>query len=293
VRRSVLAYAGLTIAALLFGSTFVIVKDAIEVLPPFAFVGWRFLIGAGALLLLARPRGGTLWRDGAVAGLFLFAGYSLQTQGLAATSAANSGLITGLYVVFTPLLAAMLGRRRPAPGVLAGAVVAFVGLALLSAGDRFTLQRGDALTVGCAVAYAFHIVVLARVAPRHPVVPLTAVQVLVTAVLSLGAAAATEGFPLPTAPVAAALLLTGLGVSAGAYLLQVWAQTIVGPSRTAVVLALEPVFAAAVAAVVAGERLTGRGWTGASLIVVGIYAVLVFTRGSDELPVAESVTPAH
>ena len=292
MRRTVSAYAALVVAALLFGSTFVVVKDAIEELPPFSFVGWRFLIGAGVLLLLSRPRGRALWRDGVLAGTFLFAGYALQTQGLAVTSAANSGLITGLYVVFTPLLAALLARRRPVPGILAGAVLAFAGLALLTAGDGLTLQRGDALTVGCSVAFAFHIVVLARVARRHPVVPLTAVQLLVTALLSL-AAAATEGFPLPPASVAGALLLTGLGVSAGAYLLQVWAQTVVGPSRTAVVLALEPVFAAAAAAVVAGERLTGRGWTGARLILAGIYAVVVVTRESDDLPVAESVTPAH
>jgi drug/metabolite transporter (DMT)-like permease len=293
VRRPRVAYAALAFASLLFGSTFVVVKEALETLPPYAFVGWRFLLGAAALLLVARPQTQAAWRDGAIAGVLLFAGYALQTQGLTSTTASNSGLITGLYVVFTPLIAAAFGRFLPRGWVVAGALLAFGGLAALALQDGLQLQSGDAATVGCAVAFAAHIVFLARIAHRHPVVGLTAVQLAMTAALGLGLSALTEGFPLPDASVWPAVIGTGLLVSGGAFLLQVWSQTVIGPARTAIILSLEPVFAAATAALVLGERLTVRGWLGAGLILAGIYVVLAATGEEDELPAAEAITAAH
>jgi len=291
MRRPRVAYAALAFAALLFGSTFVVVKQAVEDLPPLGFVGWRFVLGSAALLLFGLPRGRALWRDGLIAGLLLFAGYATQTIGLAYTSASNSGLITGLYVVFTPLLAAAVARRAPRLLAVAGAVLAFGGLALLTLEDGFNLRRGDLLTVACAVSYAAHIVYLARVASRHRVIPFTAVQLAVVAVGGLATAAIFEGPRLPPTSVWPALLLTGLAVSAGAFFLQVWSQTVIGPSRTAIILALEPAFAAAVAAVVLDERLTAAGWVGAALILAGIYVALV--GEDDPLPSAEALTPAH
>lgn len=291
MHRPRVAYLALAFAALLFGSTFVIIKEAIASLPPLAFVGWRFLLGGVVLTALAPPLGRAVWHDGVIAGVWLFAGYALQTVGLAHTSASNSGLITGLYVVLTPLVAAAVARRVPGLLVSGGALLAFAGLALLTLNDGLSLQRGDLLTVGCALSYAVHIVYLSRVAARHRVVPFTAVQLLVTAAGGLAASALCEGLPLPPAEAWPALLMTGLAVSAGAFLLQVWAQTVIGPSRTAIILALEPAFAAAAAAVALGERLSGRGWAGAALILAGIYLALA---GEEEpLPTAEALTPAH
>jgi drug/metabolite transporter (DMT)-like permease len=267
-----------------------VIKDAVAHLPPLGFVGWRFLLGAAALGALAPPRGKALWRDGALAGVMLFSGYALQTVGLAHTSASNSGLITGLYVVFTPLLAAAVSRRAPRLLVILGAALAFGGLALLTLQDGLTLRHGDALTVGCAVAYAAHIVYLARVAHRHRVLAFTAVQLMV-AIGGLAASAILEGPRFPPGRVWPALVGTGLAVSAGAFLLQVWSQTVIGPSRTAIILALEPAFAAATAAVVLGERLSVPGWAGAGLILAGIYAALAGEE--DPLPAAEALTPAH
>lgn len=291
MRRPSVAYGALGIAALLFGATFVVIKQAIVTLPPLPFVGWRFLVGAALLLALAPPRTAAVWRDGLVAGLALFAGYALQTEGLARTSAANSGLITGLYVVFTPILASLLGRRRPEGWVITGTGVAFVGLALLTVQEGISVGSGDLLTVGCAIAFAVHIVLLSRVAGRHPVVPFTAVQLLVTAAAALGIAAVQGPVPLPDESTIWAVVLTGVIVSAGAFLLQVWSQTIVGPSRTAVVLALEPAFAAFTAYIVLDEQLGLRGWTGAALILAGIY--LVLARTSEPTAAAEAITPAH
>ena len=281
--RNSLAAVSLAAAAFLFGATFVVVKDAVTVLPPLGFVGWRFLIGALVLLAVARPRTRAALTAGVIAGLWLFAGYAFQTKGLVTTSASNSGLVTGLYVVLTPLLAAAVRRHRPSPLVLGGAVVAFYGLAVLTMSNGFQLQTGDAWTLGAAVAFAGHIVYLSRVAHLHPVVAMTGVQLAVTAVLGLAASAVFEDFMIPGSASVVPLLVTGIAISAGAFLLQMWSQTILGPSRTALILALEPAFAALTGAVVLEERLGLRGWLGAGLILAGIYVVLTSTGAEDEL----------
>ncbi len=292
MRRTTLAALAITVASFLFGSTFVVIKEAVASFPPISFVAWRFLIGGVVLCLLAFPRGRAIWRDAIICGSLLFSGYAFQTAGLVTTGATNSALITGLFVIITPLLAAVFRRQAPRLLVVVGAVVAFVGLVLLTARDGVRLETGDLLTLGAAFSFAGHIVALARLAPRHPVVPFTAGQLLVTSALAFPVAASLEGLAIPTSREVPALLITAIGVSAGAYLLQVWAQTIIGPSMTGVLLALEPAFGVATAAVVLGERMTPTGWLGAGLIIGAIY--LVITRGEEETEVeAEAVSPAH
>lgn len=288
--RAILALIG---AAFLFGATFVVVKSALSSIDPLSFIAWRFLLGAILLSLLALPRGRQLWIHGTLAGLALFAGYALQTMGLVHTTAGNSALITGLYVVITPFLAAALSRRRPSPWVVGGAVVAFVGVTLLTGVETLSLGTGDLLTVGCAFAFAAHIVLLARYAHQHPVVPFTTVQLAVTAVLAALASLAFEGGPgLPDRSVWGAIALTAVGVTVGAYLLQIWSQTVVGAATAAIVLSAEPVFGLATAWVVLGERLAPIGWVGAALIVVAIYVVVTKQRDPASRE-AEAVTPAH
>lgn len=294
MRRPALAYLVLGVVAFAFGSTFVVIKDAITELPPLSFVGWRFLIGSAALFVLAPWPTRDEWRDGLAAGSLLLAGFALQTLGLARTSASNSGLITGLYVVLTPLLVAGVRRRPPTAGVVVGSAASFVGLFVLTATDGLTVGSGDLLTLGCAVAFAAHIVVLARVAPRHRVLPFTSVQLLVTGVGSLAAGLVVDGFRAPAGTgLLAALVFTGLVVSAGAFSAQVWAQRIVGANPTAIVLSLEPLFAALTAAVVLGERIGRRGLLGAGLILAGIWMVLALSREEDAVSAAEAVSPAH
>ena len=163
------AVAALLGAAFLFGATFVVVKSAVETMEPIAFVAWRFLIGGLVLLALAIPKGRKIWGHGLLAGLALFAGYALQTAGLQYTGASNSALITGLYIVLTPFLAAALAKRLPTPWVMVAALGAFAGVALLTGIDDLNLNTGDLLTVGCALAFAVHIVVLSRYARRRAV----------------------------------------------------------------------------------------------------------------------------
>ncbi len=287
-RRAVLALVG---ASFLYGATFVVIKSALDDIGPMAFVAWRFLIGAVVLLAVAFPRGKRIWIDGTVTGLALFAGYALQTSGLAATSASNSALITGLYVVFTPILAALFHRRRPNAWLMGAAAASFVGIFLLTDTDGFSLTRGDLLTVGCALAFALHIIALARYAYRHPIVPYTAVQVAIVTVLAFPTTWVMEGLAIPDQSVWIALAVTGIGVGIGAFLLQVWAQTVVGPGTAAIILAAEPAFAVATAWVVLNERLDAAGWAGTALVVFAIF--LVVTRQTDDVATAEAVTPAH
>lgn len=280
-------------ASFLYGATFVVVKSALANIEPLSFIGWRFIIGAALLALLALPRGGRLWIHGSLAGVALFAGYSLQTIGLEQTSAANSALITGLYVVITPFLAAIWSRRAPSPWVVGGAAAAFVGVALLTGVDGFSLSQGDLLTVACAFGFAAHIVLLSRYASHHPIVPFTTVQLAVTAVLAFATSWMFEGGPgLPDRSVWGAIALTAVGVTAGAFLLQIWSQTVLGAATAAIVLSAEPAFGVATAWVVLGERLSLEGWVGAGLIVSAIYVVV--TRQRDETSrAAEAVTQAH
>ncbi|HKX73906.1 MAG TPA: DMT family transporter [Acidimicrobiia bacterium] len=292
MRRTTLAGLAVAGASFLFGSTFVVIKDAVARFPPINFVAWRFLIGGLALALLAFPRGRQLWRHALITGFILFAGYAAQTAGLVTTGASNSALITGLFVIVTPLLAALLARRPPGGWVVVGAVLAFMGVVLLTARPGVALNPGDLLTLVCALAFAAHIVALSRFAPLHRVVPFTSAQLLVTAAISFPVAAVFEGIALPQAPQVPPLLLTALGVSAGAFLLQIWAQTVIGPARTGILLALEPAFGVATAAVVLGERLTTSGWLGAALIIGAIF--LVVSRGEEAKELeAEAISAAH
>lgn len=176
--------------------------------------------------------------------------------------------------------------------MVVGAVIAFLGVMALTARPGVELVPGDLLTVGAAFAFAGHIVALARFASRHPVVPFTACQLLVTSGLAFVTSTVLEGWQVPTSRQVPSLLITAIAVSAGAYLLQIWAQTVIGPARTGILLALEPTFGVATAAVVLDERLTPRGWVGAALIVGAIY--LVITRGEDPSEIeAEAMSPAR
>lgn len=289
--RPALPIVALVVAAMAFGATFVVVKDTVASFPPLALVAWRFLFGGLVLIALAFPTRARVWRDGAIAGTWLFFGYAFQTAGLQTTGATNSALITGLYVVFTPLVMAAWRRRRPTPWVVVGTVLAFMGLILLTIEPGFRLGRGDLLTLLCAVGFASHIAYLSTRARFHAVIPFTGAQLIVTAAWAFAASIVFEGPRIPSADVLPALLGLGLGVSAVAYLLQVWAQTRIGPSRTAVILTLEPVFGVAFGALLLGERLDVRGWIGALVIVAAIQIVLS-KEPEEEVLMAEGVSPA-
>jgi drug/metabolite transporter (DMT)-like permease len=289
-RADLVARLSLVGAAMLFGTTFVVVQDAVEDLTPFGFLALRFLFaGVVSLPFALRARRGNGQVDGrphvprvAVAvpavltGVVLLAGYAFQTTGLQRTTSSSSAFITGLFVAFTPLLAAAFDRRVPARSTLLGVGVAVVGLFLLT-GAGVDAGWGEVLTLGCAVSFAFHILLLERYGTRVPVVVFNTIQL---AVVGLGCAlvAPFTGWGEPTASALAAAAFTGVAVSAVAFGLQLHGQRRVDPSRSALLLSLEPVFAGVLGYVV-GDRIGAWGFVGAGLMVAGAaYAEIAALR---------------
>ena len=279
--------------AAVWGATFVMVQDAIRELPPMAFLAYRFLPAALVVAAICRrplarlsPDG---WRAGLVMGAFLTAGYVFQTLGLEHTSASNAGFITGLFVVFTPLLGAAVLRDRIAPAAWAAASVSVAGLYLLTgAGGRLEL-RGDGFELLCALAFSAHILATSRAAGRHHVGALLAVQLGVVGVVCLAAATAAGQLEVPRgATVWSALLVTSLVASALGFFVQTFAQRHAPPARTALILAAEPAFAGLFGWLFADDRLSPAAWLGAALILAAIVAVELVPRMRPPSPLPEA-----
>jgi drug/metabolite transporter (DMT)-like permease len=261
--------------AAIWGSTFVTVKQAVERVPVFEFLALRYVVAALVLT-------GLFWRHlrrlsraglkaGILAGLALLAGYTAQTTGLEYTRATNAGFVTGLFVVFAPILSAVVLRRRPATGAIFAVALAVTGLAMLTLRNGLHVGYGDAIVLLAAVSFAAHIVILARYAPEHSPAGLAAVQMWVVAVPAVLLTFVVEHPVAPTAtPVWRGALITGLFASALAFLIQTSAQRYVSATRTAIILVTEPAFAGLFGIWLLGDSLSLRGWIGAALILVAM-----------------------
>ncbi len=263
-------------AALCFGGTFIVVQDAVEDVEPIPFLAVRFLVGALVLWPLARrrPKGEHELRDGALAGAALLAGYVFQTVGLQYTDSATSAFITYLLVVIVPVLSLVVLRRRPHPVMAVGIALAVVGLVLLTdpggGGDQAGFGRGEVLTLGCAVAFAVHVLILGELASRHDPVRLTTIQVGVVGVACLGPGAVIGGgYGDFTSRALLAAVATAVVATAIAFVLQTSGPRTVPPARAALLLLLEPVFAAVLSAV-DGDPLGAAQYAGALCILVAI-----------------------
>jgi drug/metabolite transporter (DMT)-like permease len=215
-------------------------------------------------------------------GLALFAGYAFQTFGLRETTPAKAGFITGLSVVLVPLGQAIFLRRPPRRNSIVGVALATVGLAMLSLQPDLSISRGDLLVLGCAVAFAAHILLVGRYAPDWPPLRLALVQIVTVAVLSSAAALLLErpiGWPPGNVWFAAAF--TGLLATALAFFVQSRAQQATSPTHTALIFAAEPVFAGLFSFLLIGEVLGLRQILGSALIVAGML-VSEFRTMNDE-----------
>ena len=270
-----------------WGSTFIVVKDAIGRMPVTDFLTWRFTLAAVAMLVV-RPRsvaalGPRGRRAGLVLGVALGSGYLLQTLGLQTTSALVSGFLTGMFVVLTPLGAAVLLREPPGRAAWGAVGLATVGLALLSL-KGLSIEGGELLTLGCAAAFALHIVGLGRWAPSFNAYGLAVVQLLTTAALC-GVVANPGGLVVPPdAGVWGALALTALAATAVAFVVQTWAQAHLAPTKAAVVMSMEPVFSGLFAVGIAHEALGPRTFVGAVLV---LGAMLLTEIGPGKTPATD------
>jgi drug/metabolite transporter (DMT)-like permease len=268
------ATAALILVTAVWGITFVQVKDAVELYPLLAFLAIRYLIATAALAPIAVRRLGGFGRDGLVAGSVLGGlialGIGLQTAGLERTTVTSTGFITGLYVLFTPLLGLALFRTPIPRSLWASVALALVGLALLSGVPQGS-GRGDLLVLVSAFVQAFHIVMVERYANRFDVFALTFAQVAAAAVAFGAVSLAFEELTVPRGwTVWSALIVTGLFAVAFAYVVQVWAQRRVSATRIAIVFSLETVFAGLFGYLLAGDRLGALGFAGCAAIFAGI-----------------------
>jgi len=263
-----------------WGVTFVMVQDAVAIIPPMTFLAYRFIPATLLVTTMFWRRVRDLstqgWKAGLVMGVFLTGGYVFQTLGLERTTAANAGFITGTFCVLTPLLGALLFRQKVGPVGWGAAVVAALGLYLLSDAGGSGRIAGDGLVFLCAISFSFHILVTDRALKGHDLEGLLAVQLGVCGLFSLVVAATMGDLVAPRSPVVwQALAVTAILASALAFWVQAWAQKHASPARTALILASEPAFAGLFAYLLQGETLSGLRWVGAALIMGAIVAVEV------------------
>jgi len=272
-----LATLALVAVTAVWGGTFVVVQDAVEQMPVLPFLFWRFAVAAVVLAAL-RPRAildldPVRRRHGIFLGLLLGSGYVAQTFGLLHTSATVSGFITGMFVVFTPLIAWGVLGQPVTSAVWTGVGLATVGLALISL-NGFALGFGELLTLGCAAFFAAHIVGLGQWSTTADAYGLTVLQLGVVALMSLVTSPLQGGIALPpNAGVWAAIVFLALAATALAFLAQTWAQNYLSAPRAAIVLTLEPVFAGIFGVTLGGDTLTARILVGGVCIVAAMYVV--------------------
>lgn len=279
-RKTLLAILLLVGASAAWGSTFVVMKSAVAHAPVPEFLAWRFLL-AGLLLLAARPGalarlGWRGWSRGAALGSVLAAGYLLQTYGLQSTPAAVSGFLTGLQVIFTPLLGWLLLRHRPGAWTWMATLVATGGLGLITL-RGLSIGSGEILTIASAALFALQIVGVGRWVSARDSYGLATVQLLVVGMLCL-AVQSPRGVALPASRAEWwAVIITSLAATAFAFVVQLWAQSRLSAIATSVIVTLEPVFAA-LFAVAEGESI---GWSvviGGGLVVASMLVLAVGSR---------------
>ncbi|TCL74788.1 DMT family transporter [Rhizobium sp. BK251] len=273
----------LLLAAAIWGGGFVAQSTAMKAIGPFWFIGLRFAVATLVVLpfvwLEARKAARPLTNSNRLAfllvGLALFCGAASQQIGLLTTTVTNSSFITGLYVIFVPLIAVVFLRRAPHWIIWPGALLALSGIFLLSGGQLSQLTKGDGLTVICAVFWAIQIT-LAGIAVSKTGRPLalSATQFAVTAVAALAVAVAVEPISFEIIRAAAGeILYVGVFSSALAFVLQVIAQRYTTASQAAIFLSSEALFGSALAAIFLGETMPSLGYTGCAIMLAAMLIV--------------------
>lgn len=279
--RSLKATFALTAVTAVWGSTFFLIKDLLEVMPVVDFLAVRFTIAAVVMVAVfwrpLRRLDAVAWRRGGALGLVYGAGQILQTWGLASTDASVSGFITGMYVVLTPVLGALLLRQRTSGLTWMAVALATAGLAVLSL-RGLAIGTGELVTLVAAAVYALHILGLGTWSTQREALGLATVQMIVIAgVCALAAAPGGVTLP-PDAGSWLAVVYMALVAGAGALVVQTWAQAHLSASRAAIVMTTEPVFAALFAVMFGGETLGIRVLFGGALVLAAMYLVELAPR---------------
>jgi drug/metabolite transporter (DMT)-like permease len=280
-RGELLATAALLAVTASWGSTFFMIKDLLDRIPTLDFLAVRFAIAGLVMFALAHRSVFALPRQSLRRALLVGAVYGvaqiLQTAGLAHTAASVSGFITGMYVVCTPLLAALLLRTRITGGTWAAVLLATAGLGVLTL-DGFSVGYGEALTLVASMLYALHIVALGAWSTAREALGMSVVQLLVIAAICL-VATAPDGVVLPDSGQDwAAVIYMALVAGAVALVAQTWAQSQLSPTRTAIIMSMEPVFAAVFAVLFGGEDIGPRMLVGGAMVLTAMFVVEIGPR---------------
>lgn len=283
-RTALLATLALLATTACWGSTFFLIKDLLDRVPTVDFLAVRFLI-AGLVMLAIAPRavarlGPEVRRRAVVLGAVYGLAQILQTAGLAHTPASVSGFITGLYVVATPLFAAVVLRTRITPATWGAVLLATAGLGVLTL-DGLSIGYGEAITLVAALLYAAHIVGLGAWSRPADALGMSILQLLVIAVICL-VAALTSGAPGVVLPERGgdwlSVVYMALVAGAAALLAQTWAQAHLPPTRSAIIMSMEPVFATFFAVLLGGESMTLRMIAGGVMVLAAMLVVELVPR---------------
>ncbi|MDP6571074.1 MAG: DMT family transporter [Candidatus Marinimicrobia bacterium] len=276
MNKKISAQISLLAVSLIWGVTFIMVKNALNDAGPFAFGTLRFTIAGILSLVAVNTSIFTLTKSevigGLICGFFLFGGYAFQNFGLMQTTAGKSAFITGVSVLMVPVLLYLFNIQQVKIKVWIAVVTATIGLYFLLDPGGGNINWGDILTFGCALGFAIHIIFQDYYVKKNiRVLPFFLVQTWVVAGLSwLNSLIFEPIFALWSSRLIIAILVTGIGATFIALLIMIWAQRILNPSETAIIFAMEPVFAALFAFIFAGEILGFWGYFGGSLIVLAV-----------------------
>ena len=281
--RRLRADLSLALCSLLWGATFVVVKNGLDHASVFVFLAVRFSVAAVLMAAWSNRAVLRFEREDLFAGLrlgcFMFLGYAFQTAGLQYTTPAKSGFVTGSSVVLVPLLLALFWGKRLTWGAYAGAFVAVLGLYFLTipAEGIGYLNRGDVLTFVAAGLYAIHIILVAEYTRQHSAKALSLIQVAACAAMAwvtAGAAAAIRWQPARfewRSELILGILICAVFATAVAFSIQLWAQQYTTPGHAAILFTLEPVFAVITSYILIRERLGPRALLGAAFVLAGIF----------------------
>jgi drug/metabolite transporter (DMT)-like permease len=305
--RSLKAHLLLVMITLIWGATFVVIKNALADISPLLFNAVRVSLAAVTLMLVFHRERGSVARGtlgyGVLLGALLWAGSELQTMGLEYTMPTKSAFLTGVAVVLVPVFLAIFWRRKIGVWSGIGVAMAFVGLYLLTvpavAGqgggslhqslNLGSINRGDLLTLGAAVVYAFHIIFMGHATSRHRWQQIAVLQTAVCAgLMVVSAGVGPTQRVVWSGPVMVGILITGFLSLALAFSIQAWAQQFTPATHTALIFSLEPVFAWLTSFLFLGERMGTRGVIGALLILGGL--VISEEKGETE---SKAVAPDH
>lgn len=275
----------LLLVGLVWGATFPVIKIAIASTGAVWFNAYRFLLaGFLAFLILFFNKRFSKFKSELVAysfvlGTLLTIGYTTQTVGLAYTESGKAGFITGLFIVLVPVFSAVFFKKRPSFAMGVSVFLGLMGLGLLSLSKNLVPEKGDVLVFMCAVAYAIHIVIVDQITNRFNSIDLSMLQIVVAGVqMFLFALLLQPEMPLPSGYAVFALLLTSVFATIVAFFIQIYAQKHLGPTKTALILLSEPVFAAIFGYLLLNEIFTVRKIVGSFLLLTSMVIAELYGR---------------